>query len=55
MLPDCDVYVDVHSVTMVEPLLEVAATLLEILNGQEVDNKIIDVKLIKRQSTSIKH
>ena len=34
---------------------EVAATLLEILNGQEVDNKIIDVKLIKRQSTSIKH
>ena len=34
---------------------EVAATLLKILDGKEVENKTIDVKLVKRQSTSIKH
>ena len=31
---------------------EVATTLLEILKGKEVKNKTIDVKLVKRQSTS---
>ena len=34
---------------------EVASTLLEILNGKEVDNKTIDVKLVKRQSTSVRN
>ena len=33
---------------------QVAHTLLEILDGQEVEDKILDVKLIKRQSTRAK-
>jgi DNA-binding LacI/PurR family transcriptional regulator len=33
---------------------QVAHTLLEILDGQEVEDKILDVKLIKRQSTGAK-
>lgn len=33
---------------------QVAATLLAILDGQDVDDRVLDVKLIKRQSTAVK-
>jgi LacI family transcriptional regulator len=33
---------------------QVAQSLLAILDGQEVDDKVLDVKLIKRQSSASK-
>jgi LacI family transcriptional regulator len=44
--------------TIKQPIRElgaqVAQSLLSILNGQEVEDKILDVKLVKRQSSAVK-